>query len=167
MSDLLQALGERIAPVGKTPEARAPRHSRFYQCRCGNPVFFDNTQCLACQSQLGYLPDEGRVAAMDPGPEPGTCKTDGRKEMLKFCGNRESPAACNWMMLAANPKKHCIACRLNRTIPDLKDADNARYWRAIEGAKRRLVSQLIAMGLPVRSKVHDDPERGVMFDFLR
>jgi hypothetical protein len=71
------------------------------------------------------------------------------------------------MTYAANPKTHCIACRLNRTIPDLEDQDNARYWRAIEGAKRRLVSQLIAMDLPVRSKVHDDPERGVMFDFLR
>jgi hypothetical protein len=167
MSDLLQSLGDRIAIVRETPDARTPRHSRFYQCRCGNPVFFDNTQCLACQSQLGYLPDEGRVAALDPGPEPGTWRAEGRKELLKFCGNRASPAACNWMMYAANAKTHCVACRLNRTIPDLEDQDNARYWRAIEGAKRRLVSQLIAMGLPVRSKLHDDLQGGVMFDFLR
>jgi hypothetical protein len=168
MSDMLQSLGDQIAVVRETVNARLARHSRFYQCsRCGNPVFFDNTQCLVCQSQLGYLPDEGRIAAVDPGSQAGTWKTEGRKETLKFCGNRESAAACNWMMLAANPKMHCVACRLNRTLPDLKDADNARYWRSIEGAKRRLVSQLIAMGLPVRSKVHDDPDRGVMFDFLR
>jgi hypothetical protein len=166
MSDLMQSLGDRLA-TPMAPEARLARHSRFYQCRCGNPVFFDNTQCLSCQSQLGYLPDEGRIAALDPGPEPGTWRAAGRKDVLKFCGNRESAAACNWMMYAANPKTHCVACRLNRTIPDLKDADNARYWHAIEGAKRRLVSQLIAMGLPVRSKVHDDPDHGLMFDFLR
>ena len=40
-------------------------------------------------------------------------------------------------------------------------------WSRIERAKRRLVSQLLALGLPVRSKVSEDPERGVMFDFLR
>jgi hypothetical protein len=65
------------------------------------------------------------------------------------------------------PKIHCIACRLNRTIPDLHDPDNQRYWREIEGAKRRLVSQLLGMQLPVHSKVNEDPEQGVMFDFLR
>src|SRR4030095_2036535 len=36
-----------------------------------------------------------------------------------------------------------------------------------EIAKRRLVSELLSFGLPVRSKVEEDPERGVMFDFLR
>ena len=71
------------------------------------------------------------------------------------------------MMYARNPKTYCIACRLNRTIPNLDDADNARYWTRIESAKRRLVAQLIALGLPVSSKVDEDPERGLMFDFLR
>jgi hypothetical protein len=37
----------------------------------------------------------------------------------------------------------------------------------IENAKRRLVSQLLMLGLPVKSKVSEDPEHGVMFDFLR
>jgi hypothetical protein len=61
----------------------------------------------------------------------------------------------------------CISCRLNRTIPDQADADNRRYWTAIERAKRRLVSQLLAIGLPVKSKVSEDPEHGVAFDLLR
>jgi hypothetical protein len=34
-------------------------------------------------------------------------------------------------------------------------------------AKRRLVSQLLSLGLPVKSKLNEDRERGVMFDFLR
>ena len=167
MTDLLQSHGERAPAPPESPDERLARHSRFFRCRCGNPVFFDNTQCLACLSQLGYLPDDGRIAALDPGPQPGTWRADGRTELLKPCANRDSPASCNWMVLAANPKTLCVACRLNRTIPNLGDADNARYWRAIEAAKRRLVSQLVAMGLPVRSKLHDDPEKGVMFDFLR
>lgn len=163
MQDLLQSLGDQVAEWKK----RVARHSRTYRCRCGTHVFFDNTRCLTCSSALGYLPDEGRVAALDPGPEPDTWRADGRDELLKFCANRDSQAACNWMMLARNPQPYCIACRLNRTIPPLDDADNARYWPRIEAAKRRLVSQLLALGLPVRSKLTEDPERGLMFDFLR
>ena len=169
MAELLQSLGEGLAVTaqGATPEARIPRHSRAYHCRCGAAVFFANTQCLTCGAQLGYLPDEGRVASLEPGPELGSWRVNGRPERLKFCANRIAAAACNWMLFAANPKTHCVACRLNHAIPDLSDADNVRYWRSIEEAKRRMVSQLIAMGLPVRSKVDEDPDAGVMFDFLR
>ena len=169
MPDLLQDADQRVTPAAETepPELRFIRHFRAYRCRCGVPLFFANTLCLTCRSQLGYLPDEGRISALDPGPQPGTWRADGRPELLKSCGNRASAAACNWMMLAANPVTYCIACRLNRRIPDLSDPDNVRYWRDIEGAKRRLVSQLLALELPVRSKVNEDPERGVMFDFLR
>lgn len=142
-------------------------HPRAYRCRCGSHVFFHNTLCLGCKSPLGFLPDEGRVVALDAGPTPGTWKADGRNDLAKFCANRDSPAACNWMIFAQNPKAYCIACRLNRTIPNLGDTDNVRYWKKIEEAKRRLVSQLIALRLPVASKVEEDPERGLMFDFLR
>jgi hypothetical protein len=61
----------------------------------------------------------------------------------------------------------CISCRLNQTIPSLDDEVNARCWRLIEIAKRRLVAQLLGLGLPVKSKVSEDEEHGVMFDFLR
>lgn len=168
--DLLHSLDEGLdvlAAHRETVDERIARHTRAYRCRCGNPLFFANTQCLACGSQLGYLPDEGRITALDPAPEPGVWRAQCRPEPLKVCANRQTAAACNWMVLAANPNAYCIACRLNRTTPDLSDQDNVRYWRAIEGSKRRLVSQLLAMGLPVRSKVSEDPEHGVMFDFLR
>ena len=167
MQDLLQSLGDQLEAQRADTRARAKRLSRSYKCRCGAQLFFRNTKCLTCDAQLGYLPDDGRLVALDPGPRAGTWLAPGRSDVLKFCGNRNSPAACNWMMYAANPAEHCIACRLNRTIPNLDDADNARYWSAIEIAKRRLVSQLLALGLPVRSKVQEDPEQGLMFDFLR
>ena len=169
MSDLVKC-ADPVAALTEDREPTGPtliRHSRAYRCRCGNPLFFANTLCLNCRSQLGYLPDEGRIRALDPGPGPDTWHADGRAQLLKSCGNRASASACNWMLLASNPAKHCVACRLNRAIPDLTDPDNVRYWRDIEGAKRRLVSQLLALGLPVRSKVDEDPECGVMFDFLR
>jgi hypothetical protein len=76
-------------------------------------------------------------------------------------------AGCNWLLPAEDPTDYCVSCRLNRTIPDLSDPDNQRYWHAIELAKRRLVSQLLGLGLPVKSKLGEDPERGLMFDILR
>jgi hypothetical protein len=167
MEKLLRSQDSHVDAHRVDTRSRAQRLSRSYTCRCGDHVSFGQMACPACGSQLGYLPDEGRMTTLDAGPEAGTWIAADRDEVLKFCANRSSPAACNWMLDARNPAGFCIACRLNRTIPDLGDADNARYWGSIEAAKRRLVSQLIALGAPVHSKVCDDPEHGLMFDFLR
>ena len=61
----------------------------------------------------------------------------------------------------------CRSCRLDRTLPDLSMADNALWFTRIQTAKRRMVSQLIALGLPLRSKVTEDPVAGLGFDLLR
>ena len=167
MDDVLDRLDKGLGTAQQRVAERVARHTRSYECRCGNRIFFRNTLCLACRSQLGYLPDEGRMVAVDPAPSPGTWRSEGRDDVLKFCANRDSAAICNWMTNAQSSSSYCIACRLNRTIPDLGDADNVRYWSKIEIAKRRLVSELLSFGLPVTSKVEEDPEHGVMFDFLR
>ncbi|MEO8384441.1 MAG: putative zinc-binding metallopeptidase [Betaproteobacteria bacterium] len=52
-------------------------------------------------------------------------------------------------------------------MADPRHPDNGLLWRRIELAKRRLVSALLAMGLPVASRETEDTERGLMFDFLR
>ena len=88
----------------------------------------------------------------------------------KRCLNLSTPASCNWLINADDPHDMCRACRLNRTIPDLADPsqpDNGYLWGLVELAKRRLVSSLITLGLPVASRMSEDPERGLMFDFLR
>jgi hypothetical protein len=59
----------------------------------------------------------------------------------------------------------CISCRLNRTIPDLSIEENGMNWQKIELAKRRLVSSLLALGLPVTPK-SEDPKCGLAFEFL-
>jgi len=166
MPNILETLGKLIGTNRKTRDA-AKRHSRTFFCRCGNHIFFRNSQCLGCRAPLGYLPGEGRLVPLDPGPQPGTWVVESDGAPQKYCGNRETPARCNWMLRADDPNPLCIACRLNRTIPNLDDADNARYWGLIEVAKRRLVSELLALGLPVKSKVDEDEKRGLMFDFLR
>ena len=102
--DLLQSLDATLDTQRLDFDRHIVRHARSYRCRCGLPLFFDNTLCLACQSPLGYLPDEDRIAALDPGPDAGTWHAPERPALLKFCANRESPAACNWMLQAANPR---------------------------------------------------------------
>jgi len=165
MASLLETLGELIGTNRKQRDV-ARRHSRTFTCRCGTHIFFRNSLCLSCHAPLGYLPDAAKLVPLDPAPEPDTWVAAGEKTLQKCCGNRETPAGCNWLLASDDPHALCIACRLNRTIPNLDDPDNARYWALIELAKRRLVSELLALGLPVKSKVDEDPERGLAFDFL-
>jgi hypothetical protein len=60
----------------------------------------------------------------------------------------------------------CRSCRLNRVIPFQDSAGNQLLWGRVERAKRRLVSSLLALGLPVASRVHEDPLFGMAFDLL-
>src|SRR4051812_42486291 len=66
MQDLLGALSKSLAAQPNKRDERVTRHSRTYKCRCGAAIFFDNTRCVACKSQLGLLPDETRIATLDP-----------------------------------------------------------------------------------------------------
>jgi hypothetical protein len=104
---------------------------------------------------LGRIPGTWSLAGDDPA-----------QQHYRRCANFDSPAGCNWLVPAQESSVLCIACGLNRTLPNLDDADNRRYWRLIEAAKRQLVSQLLALGLPVESKT-DNPDNGLAFDILR
>jgi hypothetical protein len=167
MTNIFETITRRIAESWRGDQPTGRGHA--YRCQCGRPVFFRNSLCLGCQSPLGYEPDLARVDALRPGPDAQTWRLHGEPDerVWRRCANFESPAGCNWLVPAGDPQKLCRACRLNRTIPDLADANNARWWQVVENAKRRLVAQLFRLGLPVRSKVTEDKEHGVMFDFLR
>ncbi|UUX95873.1 putative zinc-binding metallopeptidase [Aquabacterium sp. J223] len=154
---------------------KRPTAPRAYRCRCGRPVFFRNSECLNCHTPLGYEPDRGTVLPLEPAEAPDTWRVHHEAAAddaarYRRCGNFLSAAGCNWLIPLAQPAEAtpglCPACRLNRTIPDLSVPDNQELWRRIEGAKRRMVSQLIALKLPVASKVGEDPERGLCYDFL-
>jgi hypothetical protein len=150
-----------------------PFAPRAYKCRCGGAVFFRNSQCLACKSPLGYDPYRGNLYALEGGSGAGPWKvadTSNESEYYR-CANWNTPTSCNWLLPATamegNARQLCVSCRLNRTIPDLSIAENATLWNKIERAKRRLVSSLLALGLPVASRVDEDPQRGLAFDLLR
>jgi hypothetical protein len=131
-------------------------------------VFFRNSVCLACRTPLGYDPESSRLLPLKPGPRDGTWTVFGSRrrnpELYRNCGNIDTAAGCNWLVKDGDSRL-CICCRLNRTIPDLSVNGNDILWHRIETAKRRVISSLPPLGLPVRSKA-EDPERGLAFDLL-
>lgn len=148
---------------------------RSYTCRCGSLIFFRNSFCLNCHTALGYDPFLGRVLPLNPGAEPDTWivtgedLSEGAKRYWR-CSNVNTAAACNWLVPISgvgHTQFLCANCSLNRTIPDMSVAENQVLWASVEKAKRRVVSALIALGLPVRSKVSEDPYQGLAFDILR
>ena len=156
----------------RVPEPVTPR---AFVCRCGRPIFFPNSECLACGTALGYDAERRLLLPLEPvsasGPlwrQAGAPRTAPR---YARCANLATAAACNW--LVADGDAHagtpplCRCCRLTRTLPDLSQDNAALWWNRIEVAKRRLVSSLIGLRLPVRSKVAEDPEHGLVFDLLR
>jgi len=168
MHPLFDNITKRLAETWRSDEPSGRGHA--YRCQCGRPVFFRNSVCLGCKTALGYEPDAAQVRALQPGKEANTWSLAGQEDSApawRRCANFDSPAGCNWLVPVTDAETLCVSCRLNRTIPNLDDEDNRRWWRVIENAKRRLVSQLLGLGLPVKSKVCEDAERGVMFDFLR
>jgi hypothetical protein len=157
------------------PRKRKPvAAGRAYFCQCGRPIFFRNSVCLACRTPLGYEPHLRRVFPLTPSPDPEWWTVAAKGPIVpryRRCANLETPAGCNWLLaedeLPDNPRQFCIACRLNRTIPDLTFPENGVLWGRLEAAKRRLVSSLLALNLPVASRVDQDPGNGLAFDFLR
>ncbi|SEJ90773.1 MULTISPECIES: putative zinc-binding metallopeptidase [unclassified Variovorax] len=164
-------------------ELAAPTVTRSYRCQCGRPVFLRNSQCLACHTPLGYVIDRLGVMPLAPaeggGAQPDTFTVfgDPHGPTYRRCANLMTPAACSWMVPAARDGEappvdvhglapgYCLACSVTRTIPDLSQEVNGVFWGKLEQAKRRLISQLLALGLPVVSR-HADPVHGLAFDFL-
>ena len=147
---------------------------RVYTCQCGQPIYFVNSQCLSCGAPLGYDPEQGNTMSLAQGTQPGTwLESHSAEPNFVFCANRNSPASCNWLLPESEKHQHaglCRACRLNRTVPKLDDPqhpDNGELWGRVEQAKRRVISALLAMGLPVASRETEDTANGLMFDILR
>jgi len=168
-------------------DLKAPSVSRAYQCQCGRPVFLGNSECLACHTPLGYVierlgvvplarmvsvaPAAAALEGAVPVPETYTVFDDPQGPLYHRCANFLTASGCNWMrpassdMTGVEVTRYCLSCSATRTIPDLSLKGGGERWRKLEQAKRRLLSQLLALGLPVVTR-HTDPVHGLAFDFL-
>ena len=131
---------------------------RIFECgNCGNAAYFDNTMCVHCGWRLGYDPERFAMVAIAPHQVEG-------ESGWRFCANAAHDA-CNWVIPVASEEPFCLACRHNRTVPDLSQPDDLDTWRRIETAKRHLFYSLTRWRLPMPTRA-DDPEEGLAFDFL-
>ena len=106
---------------------------RAFTCPvCRHLVTFESTECLHCGTWLAFDWDAREIVRL--GFE---------------CANR-GLIACN-----GQGKGLCVACRLTRTRPP---DDTLAQWATAEAAKRRLVFELLELGLPLGG--------GLAFDLL-
>jgi hypothetical protein len=115
---------------------------RAFVCdHCGLLLFFENSLCLRCGTPQGFVPSRLDLATLEPGSED--------ERSLRRCANAQL-AECNWMLEPAEPGVLCLSCRLTRTRPNDADLDGLGGFAKTEGAKRRVLSILLDVGLPVR-----------------
>ena len=137
---------------------------KTFTCECGNTLFFENSQCLACGRETGFLPDRLVLSALEQEGD-GLYRALPGGGTYRKCGNRLDYDVCNWMVPAADPSRLCRSCRLNAVIPNLSDPRTLTLWYRIEQAKRRLLYGIFRLGLDVDGRAID-PERGLAFRFM-
>jgi hypothetical protein len=136
---------------------------KLFECQnCQQPLYFENTSCESCGLALGYLPARETVTALRGENDVWRALAE-RRGWYRYCANAQH-GVCNWLIPADSPDTLCIACRHNRTIPDLSLPENLPNWRKIEFAKHRLFYTLLKLRLPLATKP-EDPD-GLAFDFL-
>ncbi len=137
---------------------------RPFECACGARIFFDNVRCLACERELGFIPELQALATLEPTGD-GTFQAQLSQGLLyKKCQNYSLEGVCTWMLPANDSQAFCRACRLNQIVPDLSAPENRVRWARIEGAKRRLIYTIDRLGLELLDK-SADPEHGLAFEF--
>jgi hypothetical protein len=119
---------------------------RAFTCdNCGQLLFFENSLCLRCDSRLGFLPSKLRLEIV--GAEHGAG--------LRRCANA-GLAGCNWLLEPGEEGGLCRSCALTRTRPADGDSDGLARFADAERAKRRLIFQLLDLGLPIEADLHFD-----------
>src|SRR5450631_3033352 len=107
-----------LRAAARSADQHEPRIMKLFECQnCGQPLYFENTVCESCGLQLGYLPSQETITALqeDRGAWHALAEPEGR---YRFCANAQH-GVCNWLVAADGPEPFCAACRHNRTIPDL------------------------------------------------
>jgi hypothetical protein len=141
---------------------------RTFECSCGNPLYFENTKCLACGLEVGWCPACRRISALEPaGADAWTCSHADCRSALTKCRNYSVENICNrcWSPgVGRSSPPLCDSCRLTDVIPDLTVAGNREKWYRLEVAKRRLLYLLDSLGLPY-GRAEDNVWPPLSFDF--
>jgi hypothetical protein len=142
---------------------------KTFQCACGARVFFRNSRCLTCSRELGFLPEQLTMSAIEPYGSREAGSAEGFRALatlhgVRKCRNYSAEAVCNWMVSDRDESDLCWSCRLSRVVPDLTVAENRKRWSRIELAKRHLLYTLLGLRLPVEQRDAKRPA-GLAFEF--
>lgn len=129
-----------------------------FSCSCGQPLFFENTRCLQCDSQVGFDPSRFEMY-----PLTDNSYLDAPAGKIGLCKNSADYDVCNWYVRQAGDA-YCISCELNHTIPNLLEPTRRRWWKSLENAKRHLIYSLLILKLPVIGRRLD--KHGLAFEFI-
>ncbi|MEX2567849.1 MAG: putative zinc-binding peptidase [Cyclobacteriaceae bacterium] len=136
---------------------------QLFQCdHCHNPAYFENTSCSHCGNKLGFDSEILKIVCLTQEKE-GVFTEIKTNKKYRYCANNDHNV-CNWIVPYHLPSRFCLACSLNRTIPNLSQSSFLERWKVIEAAKHRLVYALLRWNLPLKAK-SEDPENGLAFDF--
>ena len=130
--------------------------------KCGQHLAFENSVCLSCDSPLGFSLNDMALLVIATGEEssqPGFVDAD----KYELCANLHL-AECNWLVEKSPVRKLCTSCALTRTRPGEADTKAMAAFAGAEGAKRRLIAELVELKLPIIGR-DEDPD-GLAFDLL-
>ena len=138
---------------------------RLFACdHCGQPVHFDNRQCVRCGHRLAFVPSLLAMHALDPDGGVNWHLVAEPSRAVRFCANADMDV-CNWVVEADDPEPFCVACRHNRLVPNTNTQEGIDRWRRIGQAQRHLFYSLLRWRLPHPDR-RQDPQGGLVFDFL-
>jgi hypothetical protein len=135
---------------------------KLFLCSCGQPVYFESLECVACRALLRFDSDALEMRSLQ---RRGSQLLDSQGRLYECCQNDLEHCVCNWLRPLGSGGTLCFGCRFNKTIPDLSAFVNRDRWRKFETSKKRLLYTLLSLGLPLTNG-SDDPENGLLFDFV-
>jgi hypothetical protein len=141
---------------------------KLFACNaCGHTLYFHNVECTQCGHRLGFVPDSLDLVAFDIADNGDwqPLSSSGGERSFRPCANYTEHDVCNWMVPTVDANPLCLACGLNRTIPDLSVAGNTMLWQRLQTEKNRLIYSLLRLHLPMVGKA-DSTEPDLAFDFL-
>ncbi len=135
---------------------------RRFTCVCGQRLAFENVQCLACHRRLAFAPERLAMVALEA--QGAQWSIVGEATARRLCRNYADMGICNWLCPPDETSAYCVSCAMSLEIPDLGVDGNLTRWARIEAAKRRLLYDLLALGLPLEAEGDEVP--ALRFSFL-
>ncbi|WP_292835331.1 putative zinc-binding metallopeptidase [Microbacterium sp.] len=132
---------------------------KAYRCRvCSNPLYFENSVCVACGTPLGYSRGEREIVPVDS----TGVYVDAEGLIWHVCRNLNL-SGCTWLAPLAGGQ--CFSCDLTSVRPADSDAAGLTNFPIAERAKRHLITELDALGFPLVPR-STDGDHGLAFELL-